>query len=269
MKKILALILVILCIAAFAACGSDKDDSGKGSGSSASDTSSDGIAAADKTIKTPYADLRVTTDFYEHTDYQEMSKDPYILTFSSKEGKELFALHFNHTTDNVVGTLKQKDKNIVIYMTLGKLDSKDANYDRDCRYQEEVNVIIESLEEDYDFIPYRAVSKDDSVDTQSVDTFNIKTTVTTLKYPKRWKDKVDIDNSGDTVKFSCDDTPLFDLVFNEGKGYLLGTYKDTPIYVIYHEVKKDEHIEMVDDVNIILQNLMKDKNFKVNTNNNG
>lgn len=264
MKKLLALILVILCVASFAACGSDDKDSEKNSGSSASNTS-EGIPKADKTIKTPYADLRVTTDFYEHTDYKETSKDPYILTFSTKEGKELFALHFNHKTDNVAGTLKQKDKNIIIYMTLGKLDSKDANYDRDCKYQEEVNVIIESLEEDYDFIPYTAVSKDDPADTETVETFNIKTSVTTLKYPKRWKDKVDIDTGDDTVKFSCDGTPLFDLVFKKGDGYLLGTYKDTPIYVVYHDVKKDEHIEMVDDVNVILQNLMKDKNFKVNS----
>ena len=250
MKKTIALILVILCVAALAVCGGN-------SGSATPDQTGD-IAPADSVITTPYADLRVTKSFYDNTKTKVESEEPYVMGFYTKDGVKLFTLNFNDETDNIVGTLKLDDKNVIIYTELAALDSGDKNYDRNCLYQEEINTIIESLAEDYNFVPHEIAPVDD------VTTYDIETPVVTLKYAKRWEDKVKTDVSDDTVKFSCDGTPLFDIVFKDGEGYLLGTYKDTPVCVVYHEVEKEEYLEMIDDVNVILQNLMKDNDFKAN-----
>ena len=82
-----------------------------------------------------------------------------------------------------------------------------------------------------------------------------------------WKDKIDTEVTDGGVVFSTDGAPLFELVFSEGKGSLLGVYDGTPVYVIYHEAKTDEQKAMLEDVNVILQNLMKDKKFTVHISN--
>lgn len=95
-------------------------------------------------------------------------------------------------------------------------------------------------------------------------TFQIKTSVVTLVYPQKWENKLNIEVTKDTVKFVNKETPIFDIVFKECDGYLLGTYKKTPVYIVEHPVYNDEQALMVEDVNVILQNLMKDENFEIN-----
>ena len=53
-------------------------------------------------------------------------------------------------------------------------------------------------------------------------------------------------------------------MFVECDGYLLGTYKDTPIYMVEHPVENEEQAAMQMGVNTILQELMQDPNFVVN-----
>lgn len=104
--------------------------------------------------------------------------------------------------------------------------------------------------------------------TESTDTYDIKTKVTTLKYAAEWKDKVKTTVTDTKVSFKVDNTPIFDIVFEKCDGYLLGTYKGTPIYIVEYPVEGYEQARMVEDINVILENLLKDKNFVVNKGNN-
>lgn len=127
--------------------------------------------------------------------------------------------------------------------------------------QEDINVIFQHLVSDYDFEAGVALEKeDDSV-------FEIETSVTTLYYPTKWKDRVTVDVEDTKVSFSCDGTPLFDLVFTESDdGYLLGTYSGTPINIVDYMVYDDTLAAMQEDVNVILQHLMEDENFVIHLN---
>ncbi|MBR0466828.1 MAG: hypothetical protein IJJ40_04965 [Clostridia bacterium] len=97
-------------------------------------------------------------------------------------------------------------------------------------------------------------------------TFDIKTEVTTLKYPERWEKTADIKTEEDKVVFSLNDKTVFEIVFKECDGYLLGTYNGTPIYIVETETEDYNEKLMLEDVDIILQNLLEDENFKVATN---
>ena len=105
-------------------------------------------------------------------------------------------------------------------------------------------------------------------ETESTDTYDIKTKVTTLKYSAEWKDKVKTTVTDNKVSFKVDNKPIFDIVFEKCDGYLLGTYKGTPIYIVEYPVEGYEQARMVEDINVILENLLKDKNFVVNKGNN-
>ncbi len=91
-----------------------------------------------------------------------------------------------------------------------------------------------------------------------------KTDLVTLHYPEKWKSKATVNTEKNVVHFYNGKTPLFDLRFEECDGYLLGTYSGTPIYMVEYPVTKEEDIAMQQDVNTIIQNLSKDKNFVIN-----
>lgn len=94
--------------------------------------------------------------------------------------------------------------------------------------------------------------------------FEIKTDVVSLYYPEKWKDKVDVKVNGKTVSFMNNGDKVFDLRFENCDGYLLGTYKNTPIYIVEYKAKNDDQVAMQQDVNVIINNLSKDKNFIIN-----
>ena len=210
------------------------------------------------TVSTPYADLKVTKTFSDKTENKVASEEPYTVAFTTKNGDALFSVVFNEESDFQLCTFKKDGKDVSAYAKMGKLDEKSPKYDENCILQEEVNVIKENLIADYVSPP-----KESQKTTDDAETYDIETPVGTVKYPAMWKDKVKTEKTGNTVKFSNDGTPLFDLVFEKCDGYLLGTYQDTPVYVVYYDVKTDEQHAMVDDLNVILQSLMSDKNFTV------
>ena len=111
---------------------------------------------------------------------------------------------------------------------------------------------------DYTFVVGDALEKEDS------STLDISTSIVTMKYPSKWREKVQIEVEDNGVKFSNNGTMLFDLMFIECDGYLLGTYSGTPIYIVDYSVNNDEQAIMQEDVNVILQYLMEDKNFIIN-----
>lgn len=253
-KKIIAVSLIVVCLACiviFAIVAQNNN---------ASNITNDGeVDESLVTISTPYADLKVTKTFYDKTENKVTSENPYTVEFTSKKGDDLFSVVFNEKSDFHLCSFKKDGKDVTAYAKMGKLDDKSSNYDEDCILQEEVNVIKENLNADY--VDSKKESKEATG--TGAETYDIDTPVGKVKYPVMWKDKVKTEKTGNTVKFTNDGTPLFDLVFEKCDGYLLGTYKDTPVYVVYHDVKTDEQQAMIDDVNVILQGLMSDKDFTV------
>lgn len=244
MKRIIAFLLMVVFVGIFCACKYTKNS----------------VQTEEKlvTISTPFAKLKVTEDFNKNVSHKAESKDPYILVFSTKEdNQELFSLIFNGEGSTLMGTLIGEKENTVIYMNMAELDKNAENYEKYLAYQEGINDILNGLIDDYNFVVNEVVQNEDDA------TFDIKTPVVTMKYPKKWKEKVQIDITEDGVKFSNDGTSLFDLMFIGCDGYLLGKYKETPIYIVSYTVETDEQAAMQEDVNVILQYLMEDANFVV------
>ncbi len=274
MKRIIMLILALTCLLLLCACGSstgehlstdsgaieqttevppitDPTGSDNPSGSESADNEKTVI------IETPFADLRVPESFDKAVSHEVTGEDPCVVTFSSKaDDTELFSILFNGNSDSLLGTLIGEEKNTVIYVNVPTLDEKSEHYKDNQFYQEKMNTIIGYLSEDYQIVFNEIIDKEDS------SVFDIETSVVTLKYPGKWKDKVQIEVLDDCVKFSSDGTPLFDLIFKECDGNLLGTYNDTPIYMVEYPVESEEHIAMQFGVNTILEHLMEDPNFK-------
>ena len=257
MKKYLVVIMAALCMIAMCACGGNTNAH---EGPVSPDTQEPTSQAEETviTINTPYADICVPETFEGNVTNEVVSEDPYTLAFKATDGTALFTLVFNGTGDVLMGTLLGETENTVIYMNIPELDKENENYDVYCGYQEAVNTIMNRLAKDYTFHINEIIEPEDH------STIDINTSVTTLKYPAKWKDAVQTEVTEDGVKFSNNGTPLFDLMFSECDGYLLGTYKDTPIYIVDHPVETDEQSAMQQDVNVILQYLMDDPNFTIN-----
>lgn len=258
MKKIVCVICIVLIAAAlFAACGNSDSSPDE---ATPDETTPDEMALIKCVpIETPYATLQVAEDFDKEVKSSVSQENPYILDFVTVEdGTRVFSLHFNDKTDNLLGTLKLDNENVVIYADFPVFDAKSENYQRNVGYQMQVSVIMYKLREDYDFLPNEVVGQvDDEV-------FKIETSVTDLYYPKKWEDKVTVTQGDNKVSFSAGKTPLFDLYFKTVSGVQLGTYGDMPIYIVEHEVEDPEHVAMVQDVNVIIQHLSEDENFTTN-----
>lgn len=258
MKKFVCVIcIVLLASALFAACGNSVSTPDEATPDEATPDEMALIKCV--LIETPYATLQVAEDFDKKVEHSVRQEDPYILDFVTiDDGTRVFSLHFNDKADDLLGTLKLDDENVIIYADIPEFDSKSKNYQRNVGYQMQISTIMYKLIEDYDFEPGEAVNQEDHK------VFKIETPVTDLYYPKKWEDKVTVTQEEDKVSFSAGDTPLFDICFKEVDGVLLGTYGDTPIYIVEHKVKDSEHAAMIQDVNTILNHLNEDKNFLSN-----
>ena len=257
MKKIIALTMALLCVLLLCACGTNSETGN----SSADDPAAENNLAEEETVtvSTPYADLRVPKSVDAAVSNEVTGNDPYVITFKSNaSGLELFSFQFGGSGDSLLGTLIGESENTVIYLRIPELEEGTEHYEDDLFYQSQMNVIIGHLSEDYEIVFNEIVEREDSA------LFDIETSVVTLKYPEKWKDQVQVDVQKDSVKFSANGTPLFDLMFKEGSGYLLGTYQDTPIYMVEYPVENEDQAAMQMGVNTILQELMKDSNFVVN-----
>lgn len=239
MKKALMFVLCALCLVLLCACGTAENEA----------------AAITGTITTPYADIVVPDSFIGNVKATVISEEPYVLSFATVSGTELFTLDFGKETENLLGTLELENQNIVLYATFADLDHGSSDYEINCEYQEGINTILEHLISDYDFAVNEIIENEDTA------TFDIETSVVTMKYPAKWKDKVQVEVSEQGVKFSNNGTPLFDLNYVECDGYPLGEYNGTLIYFVDYPVATDEQASMQEDVNVILQYLMEDPNF--------
>lgn len=253
MKKVIAITLVLLCAFLLSACGANPAgdqttaavptlETLAGDGSVTDPailTEPDGMETSEGAgapteskpegedfviISTPYADLRLPASFDKAVSHEETGNEPYVITFKSRTDEtELFSIIFNGTGEYLVGTLMGEEKNTVVHANTNDLDQNDQNYESNLFYQEQLYLILGYLAEDYNLVPEEAIDDEDPMD------FEIQTSLVTLYYPSRWKEKVEIEVLDNGVKFSAAGTPLFDLMFEECDGYLLGTYQETPI----------------------------------------
>lgn len=182
--------------------------------------------------------------------------DKFTVSFASGKTK-LFDLIFNQESGNLLGTLKSGDTDTVIYVKTYKIDTNNNEL---LEQQESLNVIIQGLIADYGF---KTGEQPETEENNKV--FEIKTDVVSLYYPEKWKGKVDVKAEGKTVSFMNNGEKVFDLRFEECDGYLLGTYNGTPIYMVEYKTKNNDQVAMQQDVNVIINNLSKDKNFKINS----
>lgn len=252
MKKVLIVLTMIVMLLALCACGKATDVQVK--------------TEETMKIETPYGDICVPASFEGNVESEVISESPYTLSFCTVDGDvEVFTLIFGGMTDHLLGTLQRSDGNVEVYATFGEMDSGDERYEAYCGYQEGINTVIEHLISDENFAINEAPVEEDTT------TFEIETTVVTLQYPAKWKDKVSVNVSDDMAVFSCNGQRLFDLSFVECDGYLLGTYKETPIYIVDYPIATENVSEadlnnfyaMQVDINVILQHLMEDSNFKI------
>lgn len=262
MNKILACVILIVYILSLSACNTTSaniEGQGSETGSMEVSDSTEKMELNTESIQTPYATLELPNGYFDHVSYKVECEDPYTLMFRAKQDDtELYSLIFNGSGDILLGTIVGKKSNTVLYMNISEIDINSDNYNEYSVYQEAVNDILNGLINNYDFVENEVIEWEDNK------TFDIKTSIVTMKYPNKWKDKVQVDVSDDEVKFSNNGTHLFDLVFKECDGYLLGTYNGNPIYVVDYDVKNDEQAAMQEDVNVILRNLMEDSNFVIN-----
>ena len=271
MKKILIVLTALICAAMLASCGGDSGSSGSTSDEASavrSGNSESVIKVDDKKVKgveTPYAVIKVPEVFEGAVTDKVTSEEPYTLEFSAKDGTKLFALIFNENKGVLLGTIEGEKENTVLYAEIAELDQKSPNYAQYSEYQEGLGTITSHLKEDYDFAENIALEKEDD------STFDIKTDIVTLKYPKRWEKKVDVKTSKDAVSFSSDGVKLFDICFTViDDGIEIGSYNNTPVYLVSYEFGKkgltEDRIEelrsMQDDANVIFDNLYIDSNFK-------
>ncbi len=263
MKKLLILILAVLLAATFAGC-TDSNNSGATEDEAAATTSQVDEPIKVYEIKTKYCILKYPEKFKDKVKVDIDTKNVYTVKFSLG-GVKLFDLCFNGGTGDLLGTIKGEDGNTEIRATVYDLDKKAGNYSELREAQGSLNVIIDNLKKDY-----KLETEQTQVNTDDV--FEIETSLTTLYYPSVWKNSVKIDKDDKSVRFSYGKTKLFDLEFGgESKGYLAGTYKDTNVYVVSYDIKKDSFSEaeynkimgMQSGLNTILEYLQKDDNFKI------
>ncbi len=259
MKKILVLVLAIIFVAGLCACSNGESSDNSATPDEASQSGTDGADDITYTkVSTPYADLKIRESVAESVETKVDSEKPYKITFKTKEdGTELLSIIFNGKEGDILGTIIGEKENTVVNMQVYDLDKDNIRYDKFSSYQIIANDIIKGLTNDYEFVSGTAVAREDN------STFDIKTSLVTLKYPAKWKDKVNVEVTDDTVKFTNDGTPLFDLYFKEADGFPIGTYKNTMIYVKDYDVKTDEQAKMLQDINVIINNLSKDPDFKI------
>ena len=202
----------------------------------------------DFSIATPYAVLKYPAKWQNKVTVDVTAEK---ISFTA-DGAPVFDLLINSDEGEVLGTLIGDDESVVISVV--EYDTTDEEF---AQMIDDINVIQRNLMADYDFTPGERVDSS---------TFDIWTSVVTLKYPAKWADRVSVTLGDAGVYFTCGEVRLFDIVFAECEGYLLGTYGAPPIYIIDYPVEGDELCAMQEDVNVILQNLMKDENFTLNMN---
>ena len=273
MKKIIAFILALfMTLTLLAACGGSKDKE-KEDGATTTEATKDenGVEATDPPvvtydIDTDYATLKYPEKFKDKVDVKIDQENGYTAKFSCGD-TPLFDLVFNGEDGVFLGTIVGDDgKNTEVRVISHDIDPKAENHDELNEMSGSLNVIIDHLADDYTF-----VTAEDAVNVDRDDVYEIKTSVVSLYYPTAWKDEVTVKVEDTSVSFSCGSVKLFDVLFGSDKGDYIGSYKDTAVSIITYNIEKGKLTSaeltnlraMQDDVNVVLENLEKEKDFTV------
>lgn len=256
MKKFTVLLLIFGIFFVFAGCGKEKIPEASSGG--------DGVFV----IKSPYCDLKYPEKWQDQVDIFVETGSFCTVEFTDKRsGTPLFDLVFGREKGNLYGTLILDGENIVIRIVDYELDQNAEDYQTLCMMQEDVNVILQHLTEDYTVVINEIVEKNSDPSVMS-----IQTPLVTLYYPQKWAEKVTVTSGASGATFVYGEFPLFDLTFGGGEGVLLGTYLAVPIRITSYTLDRetvseniyDEYCAMQEDVNVILQYLMEDSDFVIN-----
>lgn len=281
--KIICMALVIAVLAAFSGCAAGDPNK--------ADTT-EGLVTADEEyyiIETKYANLEYPDKWKDIIKTEITDEDVYSVKFfcvTSDGDVPLFNMSFNGGDGYCLGTLTVNKTDVPVYLECFEIDNNTVtgeDYGNCCAMEEDVNVIISRLVEKYGM--KLSVNNEPASGTAENDSavYPIETKFGNLSYPEKWKDlvKTEItDGEVYTVSFSGKTengyVPIFDLNFNGGDGYLLGTMKvdgqDVSIYFNEHEIDKESMSEeeynnccnMCEDVNVTLEYLAKDYGFSFN-----
>lgn len=271
MKKLTVILLgIIMCLALLVGCGktdantADTDGTDASTGPVAVDSAATAFNEKDNTytIETPFADLKYPVKW---RDVVKVETDDARATFTTADVK-LFDVVVGKAEGGILlGTILSDDGNTVLSYVGYDIAEDAENFDELCEMQEDINTIIKNLETDYDFVVGSAVNEEE------IEVFAIETSVVTLYYPTKWQDKVTVDVKDDAVTFSAEDNELFKIIFTKDDGIPLGEYAGTPISVLVSDIDgssmSEEEFEelcaMQEDYNVILKNLMRDKDFEL------
>ena len=258
MKKQFVIITTLVLFITVLAGYSAKKDTPSDSSGLVTDTS------AEITVyKTKYCDLKYPMKWADQVKVEIDEGGAYTVKFALRDGTPIFDLIFDGQTGLLLGTLTGDNTNTVIRFVDYPMEETDSRYNTFCAMAEDVNVIIENLTRDYSFAAGEDITNEDPA------TFEINTSVAVLQYPAKWQDKVNIDLSDTSAKFTCGEYKLFDLYFEGEEGSLLGTFKGKPIRMVSYDIDPsimsgemfDQLCAMQEDVNVILQHLMEDTEF--------
>ncbi len=257
MKRLIAILLIcILSACVFAACqdqGKEKDKNTATADTRDTDDASEEIVETFE-IPTKYATLKYPKRWKDIAKIDMKEGEPYTVSFSVNDAKS-FDLIFNGDKGDILGTLKTDKGQYLLTVVAAALDEKAKDYKSLRNMQEDINVMLDCLDEDYEFV------KGVDAREEEPEEYAIKTSLVDLYYPQKWENKVKTEVLDDMVKFSCEDTPLFDIVFGGDKGVLIGSFDGTEIYIVDYPLKDNEMKNMQEDVNVIINYLQKEEKF--------
>lgn len=253
------LCLVLACTALVGCQGANQNES---QSQDAGEMRTASEAAADlMKIDTKYCVLKYPSKWGDDFSSKINEDKEYTVSFLY-DGNTVFDIILNGSGGSPLGAFESGDEKVTVRVKTAELDSKDKNIQIYKEMQDDINVIIDNLKMDYKFTA-------GDFDPDDNELFEIKTSKVSLYYPKKWQDEVKTEVDGDKVSFSCNETKLFDLVFGECEGDILGTYDGTKLYLIDYpldkgKLKADEIKKMTamkEDINVIIDNLSKSERF--------
>lgn len=247
MRKIIAFLLAcVLSAALFAGCGR--------SGQEAEESAEDYDTVATYEIQTAYAVLKYPERWEKTVETEISESDPAAVRFSAN-GDALFDLFFNADEGDVLGTLITDDGQYLMTVRMAELDQEGEHYQDYAAMQEDINVILANLKKDYQFVSGVDVREEET------EVFEIQTPVVSLYYPVKWQEKVTVETTDNGAKFSCGGTPLFDIVFGDGDGVVVGTFDGKEVKIVDYSVDDPEMANMQEDVNVILSYLQQNDKY--------
>ncbi|MBQ9415068.1 MAG: hypothetical protein IJU16_08100 [Clostridia bacterium] len=273
MKRVAILLIALVCLLCLCACNGGgtttpvTPDSSDTTDTAAATTTTRITTLNDPyiTVETPYCTLAFPQSFEGNVEHTVTSEDPYTLKFTANDGAELFSILFGQETPNLLGTLVLEDRCVVMYADFAPLNSGDARYFEYGEYQNGITTMMEHLVAEYEFVVNEAVTYEERA------TFTLDDSVAPLQYPLKWKDQVQVEKKDDTVIVSASGQNLFGVCYVDCDGYLLGSYKGTPVYMLSYTIDKTAYTaevydtlqEMQNDVNVLISCLTEDPDFSM------